>query len=181
MHDPDRSTIWPYDEQGEPRDFYYSRTAHPAGVAAEAELGEREGGDALLYASGMGAITNMLLALARPGATLALAEGCYYGTSKLLGLLAHWDISYVEFDQTGPAPDADILWLEAPAEPGAVAARLGTGARAPRARRLRRDARDARLPARARRGCRRRPALGDQVPDGTTRRCSAPRSRATPS
>jgi cystathionine gamma-synthase len=117
MHDPDRSTIWPYDEQGEPRDFYYSRTAHPAGVAAEAELGRREGGDALLYASGMGAITNMLLALARPGATIALAEGCYYGTSKLLGLLAHWDISYVEFDQTGPAPDADILWLEAPANP----------------------------------------------------------------
>jgi len=117
MHDPDRSTIWPYDERGEPSDFYYSRTAHPAGVAAEAELGRREGGDALLYASGMGAVTNVLLAFARPGATVALAEGCYYGTSKLLGLLAHWGISYVEFDQTGPAPDADILWLEAPANP----------------------------------------------------------------
>jgi len=113
----DRSTIWPYDEHGEPRDFYYSRTAHPAGVEAETELGRREAGDALLYASGMGAVTNVLLAFARPGATVALAEGCYYGTSKLLGLLAHWGVSYVEFDQTGPAPDADILWVEAPANP----------------------------------------------------------------
>jgi len=117
MHEADRSTIWPYDEQGEPREFYYSRTAHPAGAAAEAELGRREGGEALLYASGMGAATNVLLAFARPGTTVALAEGCYYGTSKLLGLLAHWGISYVEFDQSGPQPDADILWLEAPANP----------------------------------------------------------------
>src|SRR3954447_17435874 len=117
MHEADRSTIWPYDEQGEPREFYYSRTAHPAGAAAEAELGRREGGAALLYASGMGAVTNVLLAFAHPGATVALAEGCYYGTSKLLGLLAGWGISYVEYDQTGPPPSADLVWVEAPANP----------------------------------------------------------------
>jgi cystathionine gamma-synthase len=117
MEPVDRSTIWPYDERGEPRSFYYSRTAHPAGAAAEEELGRREGGDALLFASGMGATTNVLLAFARPGATVALAEGCYYGTGKLLGLLARWGISYVEYDQTGPPPPADIVWVEAPANP----------------------------------------------------------------
>jgi cystathionine gamma-synthase len=117
MEPVDRSTIWPYDERGEPRRFYYSRYDHPAGVAAETELGRREGGDALLYASGMGAATTVLLALARPGATVALAERCYYGTSKLLGLLGGWGISYVEYDQTGEAPDADIVWVEAPANP----------------------------------------------------------------
>ena len=115
--EPDRSTIWPYDEQGEPRAFYYSRNDHPAGVAAEAELGRREGGDALLYASGMGAATTVLLAFAGPGMTVALAEQSYYGTGKLLGLLASWGISYVEYDQTGPPPDADIVWVEAPANP----------------------------------------------------------------
>src|SRR5207244_2837991 len=104
MEGADHSTIWPYDEHGEPRRFYYSRTDHPAGAAAEAELGRREGGDALLYASGMGAVTTVLLAFARPGTTIALAEGCYYGTSKLLRLLAGWGISYVEYDQAGPAP-----------------------------------------------------------------------------
>ena len=53
----DRSTIWPYDERGEPGRFYYSRYAHPAGAEAEARLGGLEGGDALLYSSGMGAET----------------------------------------------------------------------------------------------------------------------------
>jgi cystathionine gamma-synthase len=117
MEPVDRSTIWPYDARGEPGRFYYSRYDHPAGVAGETELGRREGGDALLYSSGMGAATAILLALAGPGTTVALAEGCYYGTSKLLGLLERWDISYVEDDQTGSPPEADIVWVEAPANP----------------------------------------------------------------
>ena len=115
---PDRSTIWPFDEQGEPGQFYYSRTAHPAGVAAEAELGRLEGGDALLYASGMGAITTTLLAFGRAGATVALAEGAYYGTSRLIRLLEPWQLRLVEFDQTqAPPADAEIVIVEAPANP----------------------------------------------------------------
>lgn len=117
MEPVDRSTIWPYDDRGEPGRFYYSRYDHPSGVAAETELGRREGGDALLYASGMGAAMTVLLAFARPGTTVALAECCYYGTSKLLGLLDGWGISYVEYDQTGPPPEADLVWVEAPANP----------------------------------------------------------------
>jgi cystathionine gamma-synthase len=115
--EPDRSTIWPYDEHGDPRRFYYSRTDHPAGAAAEAELGAREGGEALLYASGMGAITTIVLAFARAGARIALAEGAYYGTGKLFGLLDRWGLEVVEFDQTGEPPAADIVWVEAPANP----------------------------------------------------------------
>ena len=117
MDPVDRSTIWPYDEHGNPREFYYSRNDHPAGVAAETELGRREGGDALLYASGMGAITTVLLAFAKPGAKVALAERAYYGTGKLLGLFEGWGLSYVEYDQAGAPPDADIVWVEAPANP----------------------------------------------------------------
>ena len=117
MESVDRSTIWPYDEHGEPGDFYYSRYDHPSGVAAEIELGRREDGDASLYASGMGAAMTVLLAFGRPGMTVALAECCYYGTSRLLGLLDGWGISYVEYDQTGEAPAADIVWVEAPANP----------------------------------------------------------------
>jgi cystathionine gamma-synthase len=117
MEPVDRSTIWPYDERGEPGRFYYSRYDHPSGVAAETELGRREDGDALLYASGMGAAMTVLLAFARPGTKVALAERCYYGTSRLLALLEGWGISYVEYDQTGPPPDADLVWVEAPANP----------------------------------------------------------------
>ena len=67
----DRSTIWRYDENGEPREFFYSRYAHPTGAAAEARLGE----------------------------------------------LARWGVSFVEYDQTGPPPEADIVWVESPANP----------------------------------------------------------------
>src|ERR1700686_4306580 len=109
MEPVDRSTIWPYDERGEPGEFYYARYGHPTGAAAEARLGELEGGEALLYASGMGAETAVLLALARPGTTIALAEGAYYGTSVLLRQLEQWDLRFVEFDQTDAPPEADIV------------------------------------------------------------------------
>ena len=75
----DRSTIWPY-EDGEPGEFHYGRFGNPTQSAAEAALGELEGGEALLFASGTGACTAVVLAFLRPGATIALAEGAYYGT-----------------------------------------------------------------------------------------------------
>src|SRR5262249_50011774 len=96
----DRSSVWPYDERGEPREFFYARYGHPTGAAAEARLGALEGGDALLFASGTGAATTVLLTLARPGASVALAEGAYFGTSVLLGELERWGLRFVEFDQT---------------------------------------------------------------------------------
>jgi cystathionine gamma-synthase len=114
--EPDRSTIWPY-ENGEPGDFFYSRYAHPTGTAAERALGELEGGEALLYASGMAATSTVVLALAQPGTTIALAEGAYFGTSRLFGELQRWGLRYVEYDQRGAPPEADIVWIEAPANP----------------------------------------------------------------
>jgi len=113
----DRATIWPYDERGEPGRFSYARYAHPAGVEAEAALGKLEQADALLYASGMGAETVVLLAFAAPGSRVALAEGAYWGSAVLMRDLAHWGLELVEFDQTRPPPPADIVWVEAPANP----------------------------------------------------------------
>jgi cystathionine gamma-synthase len=113
----DRSTIWPY-EGGEPGEFYYQRYGHPAGVAAERALGELEGGHALLYPSGSGATTALLLALLEPGKTVALTQDCYYGTAVLIRMLERWGLQLVEFDQTGPPPDGtDLVWLEAPSNP----------------------------------------------------------------
>ncbi|HUK43847.1 MAG TPA: PLP-dependent aspartate aminotransferase family protein [Gaiellaceae bacterium] len=114
----DRSTIWPYDENGEPREFFYARYAHPTGAAAEDRLGKLEGGEALLFASGMAAETAVVLALARPGTTIALAEGAYFGTSVLFRSLEDWGLRFVEFDQRGAPPgEADIIWLESPSNP----------------------------------------------------------------
>ena len=113
----DRSTIWPYDK-GEPGDFYYSRYSSPTVAEAEDALGELDGGHALLYPSGTGAATGVVLALLQPGDTIALAQGAYYGTAVLFDELARWGIRHVEFDQTGPPPeDVQLVWLEAPSNP----------------------------------------------------------------
>jgi cystathionine gamma-synthase len=118
MEPLDRATLWPYDESGEPRDFYYSRYGSPTVADAEARLGELEGGEAVLFPSGSGATTALVLSLLKPGDTIALAAGCYFGTGVTFQALAKWGLDYVEFDQTGPPPDgAQLVWLEAPSNP----------------------------------------------------------------
>ena len=113
----DRSASWPY-EDGEPGRFSYARADHPAGVAVEEVLGELDGGQALLFPSGTGASAALVLTMCRPGDTIAIAEGAYYGTSELFKQLEPWGLRHVAFDQTGPPPaDAALVWLEAPANP----------------------------------------------------------------
>jgi cystathionine gamma-synthase len=113
----DRSTIWPYVD-GEPGEFYYQRYGHPTGAAAEHALGELEGGNALLFPSGAGATTALLLAMLEPGKTVAVAQDAYYGTPVLMRMLERWGLRVVEFDQTGAPPDgADLVWIEAPSNP----------------------------------------------------------------
>ena len=113
----DRSTTWPYDD-GEPGAFTYSRFSSPTIAEAERRLGELDGGEALLFASGAAACTSVALALLAPGQTVALAEGAYYGTGVMLDELVRWGVETVEFDQTGAPPDGvDLVWLEAPSNP----------------------------------------------------------------
>jgi len=118
MEPLDRSTVWPYDERGEPRDFYYQRFGNPTVAAAEAALEKLDGGTALLFPSGAGATTALVLSLLEPGDTIALAGGGYYGTGVTFAALERWGVRVVEFDQTGPPPDGvQLVWLEAPSNP----------------------------------------------------------------
>jgi cystathionine gamma-synthase len=114
----DRRSAWPFLE-GAPGEFSYAREAHPTGVEAERKLGELEGGRALLFSSGMAAATAILLALLRPGQTVALAAGGYFGTEILMReVLGPWGLKSVLFDQTGAPPaEVDLIWLEAPSNP----------------------------------------------------------------
>ncbi len=117
----DRRSVWPYVD-GEPGEFLYSRYAHPTGVEAERKLAALEGapdGRALLFSSGSAATFALLLALLEPGRTVALAEGCYFGTGVMMREeLGRWGLETVEFDQTGPPPGGvDLIWLEAPSNP----------------------------------------------------------------
>ena len=113
----DRSTTWPY-EDGEVGAFSYARFSSPTVAEAERQLGELDGGEALLFSSGAAASAALVLALLSPGQTVALAEGAYYGTGALLQELERWGLEHVEFDQTGAPPDGvDLVWLEAPSNP----------------------------------------------------------------
>jgi cystathionine gamma-synthase len=113
----DRSTVWAY-EHGEPGRFYYQRYGHPTGTAAEDALGALDGGRALVFPSGSGATTALVLALLEPGETVAVADDAYYGTPVLLRMLERWGLHAVDFDQTGPPPPgARLVWLEAPSNP----------------------------------------------------------------
>ena len=132
----DRSTVWPYDESGKPREFYYSRYDHPTGVAAEHALGELEGGDALLYASGMGAVTNVLLTFARAGTRIAIADGAYFGTSKLFGMLAGFGIDVRRVRPDRPRPRRGHRLDRGAREPDADPPELGTARGPPRPPRL---------------------------------------------
>jgi cystathionine gamma-synthase len=127
----DRATIWPYRE-GEPGELYYQRYAHPNGLVAEAKLAELEGGEALLFPSGAGATTALVLSLLEPGQTIALAEGGYYGTGVLFDALERWGVRHLEFDQTGPPPESvELVWLEAPSNPFLTMPDIGAAVASP--------------------------------------------------
>lgn len=112
----ERATIHPYID-ATPGPFFYQRTAHPVGAEAERLLGELDGGHALLFSSGTGASAALLLTMLKPGATVAVAAGGYYGTVGLMRELARWGLEVEEFDQTGEPPDADLVWFEPCANP----------------------------------------------------------------
>src|ERR1700735_4896588 len=107
-----RATIEPYVD-GVPGPRFYQRYARAVGLDAERLLGELDGGHALLFPSGMAAICSLALATLRPGATVAVADGGYYGTVGLLRKELHrWGLEVIGFDQTGQPPAADLVWLE---------------------------------------------------------------------
>jgi cystathionine gamma-synthase len=113
----ERGTIHPF-QDGQPGPVFYQRYAHPVGLEAERLIGELEGGPALLFPSGMGATTALVLALLGPGRRIAVASGGYYGTFGMLSAeLSRWGLEVVAFDQTGPPPPADVVWLEPCANP----------------------------------------------------------------
>jgi cystathionine gamma-synthase len=102
---------------GEPGPFHYARASHPNAAAAERALGELDGGEAVLFASGTAATTAVALALLEPGKTIALARDAYYGTGVTLTELGRWGLRHELFDQTGAPPPADLVWVEAPSNP----------------------------------------------------------------
>ena len=107
-------------------DMFYTRYGNPTHTAVENTLAELEGTDAaLLFASGMNAVTTGILALAKSGDHIVAQRDIYGGVTKFL---ATWlpklgiETTFVdttEYDQHRRAirPNTKILYLESPTNP----------------------------------------------------------------
>ena len=112
--------IWPYDERGEPARLLLPALRQPdRRRGGGARSASSTAATALLFPSGTGATTALVLSLLEPGDTIALAarrllrHGQARSRRSRSGACA-----YVEFDQTGPPPEGvQLVWLEAPSNP----------------------------------------------------------------
>jgi methionine-gamma-lyase len=109
----------------------YSRFNHPNLQIVEERLAVLEGGEgALMFASGMAAITASILAFARPGDTLIHSQPLYGGTETLLvGTLAPFGLKAVGFADGLSAEAVEeavrksagskvpLIYIETPANP----------------------------------------------------------------
>ncbi|EFL12850.1 aminotransferase class I/II-fold pyridoxal phosphate-dependent enzyme [Streptomyces sp. C] len=106
--------------------FVYSRLGNPTVRTLETAVARLEGGAAALsYASGMGAISGVLLALLAGGAHVVAQRCLYGGTYALLAdLTARWGVTVTYVSGTDPdevraalRPETRLLYLETIANP----------------------------------------------------------------
>jgi len=111
---------------GEEEGYFYTRLGNPTQAALEREMAFLEGGEAALcFASGMGAISAVILALCQSGDNLVSSDTVYGGTHNLYKeTLPRWDIQAREvnaIDLTKVANAIDektrLVFIETPANP----------------------------------------------------------------
>ena len=116
----------PYHLSGDPYEapYVYGRYGNPTWARYEAALGELEGGPAVLFSSGMAAVTALLLPQLRPGDVLVAPSDCYMGIRTLaqshlaergvkVRLVATADPEFAD-----AIDGASFVWLESPSNPG---------------------------------------------------------------
>lgn len=100
----------------------YGRADNPTWRALEAAVGSLEGGQCVVFASGMAAISAVLLTVARPGATVVLPSDGYYKTRAFAtSTLEDLGVSVRLVPTAAPDPPYDgavLVLLESPANPG---------------------------------------------------------------
>lgn len=111
-----------YHLTGEPHGPYqYGRLTNPTWSAWEAALGELEVGEAVSFASGIAAVSAVLLSSLRAGDVLVMADDCYYATRRLAqGVLTEIGVQVrlVSSARIGAhLSGAKLVWLETPSNP----------------------------------------------------------------
>jgi cystathionine beta-lyase/cystathionine gamma-synthase len=107
-------------------DMYYTRYGNPTHTAVEKAIAELEGTDsALLFASGMNAVTTSILALVKSGDHIVAQRDLYGGATKFLSMwLPKLDVETTFVDTTdydqytrSIRPNTKLLYLETPTNP----------------------------------------------------------------
>jgi cystathionine beta-lyase/cystathionine gamma-synthase len=107
-------------------DMFYTRYGNPTHTAVENTIAELEGTDAaLLFASGMNAITTSILAVVKNGDHIVAQRDIYGGVTKFLSMwLPKLGVETTFVDTTDYAqhqrairPNTKILYLESPTNP----------------------------------------------------------------
>lgn len=114
-----------------PVDFY-GRAGNPTWRALEDAVGELDGGECVLFASGMAAVGAVLRLAARDGALVLPADGYYLARSLAHGELAPLGVEVREAPTSGPWPveGAALVLLETPSNPGLDVADIAAAAEA---------------------------------------------------
>jgi cystathionine beta-lyase/cystathionine gamma-synthase len=107
-------------------DMFYTRYGNPTHTAVESAIAELEGADAaLIFASGMNAITTSILALVKTGDHIVAQSDIYGGVTKFLSAwLPKFGIETTFVDTTdyeqhrrAIRPNTKLLYLESPTNP----------------------------------------------------------------
>lgn len=107
-------------------DMFYTRYGNPTHTVVESAIAELEGADAaLLFASGMNAITTSILALVKSGDHIVAQNDIYGGVTKFLSTwlpklgVETTFVDTTEYDQHERAirPNTKLLYLESPTNP----------------------------------------------------------------
>jgi cystathionine gamma-lyase len=99
----------------------YTRYGNPTWERYEAALAELEGGEVVLFASGMAAAAALLLTTLRPGSAVAIDRDCYLNVRRLAR--THLEPRGVEVrlahhsELLGTLQGAAMVWLESPSNP----------------------------------------------------------------
>ena len=97
---------------------YYGRAGNPTWRSLENALGSLEGGECVVFPSGMAAISTLLRVVLSTGDTLVLPSDGYFLTRKFV---SEMDVNVVEVPTAGPYPSFDgvkLVLLETPSNPG---------------------------------------------------------------
>ncbi|MDX6673481.1 MAG: cystathionine gamma-lyase [Solirubrobacteraceae bacterium] len=130
----------PYHLPGDPEgaEYDYGRYGNPAWTNYEAALGELEGGEAVVFASGMAAITAVLYAFAEDGPVAVPGDG-YFMTRRVaarLGAAVGADVRLVPTETGAVVAAVDgarLAIVETPSNPGLDSCDIGAVADAARA------------------------------------------------